>query len=507
MRRTSTHNAEIASRPDTPPPRRLRLRMAWLAVMLAAVGAAAALAVLSLTGEGPREPALALPSEIVGPDPLTFDETLTSAYERAAAFGLSHVVFAKSPGGVPASAKRTSGFRSVIEEAARGSGFGADLLEAMVFLESAGRPDVIAGDDVEHAAGLTQIVSETATSFLGMKVDLSASRRLTGQIEEARRRGERQEAERLRAERRRVDARFDPARALAGTVRYLTEARRRFGRDDLAVVSYHMGIGNLESVLRSYSGRAGEPIATVVEEDGLDYAQIFFDSSPLSRRQAWERLASLGDDSQTYYWRVLAAGEIMRLSRERPAELDRLAELHGRRPSAEHVLLPPELTPRFALPSDVERARSAGAVGPFCTGPSAACEIGPQVGRLAPALSADPYDYRTLRPRAGALLGYLAARVRDLSGAELPLRVTSAVYDEAYASRLAGGDPQPETHLSVHTTGYSFDIRRRYASGAQAEAFQYTLERLEALGLIAWMRGKQVIHITVSPRAAVEGLP
>ncbi len=56
----------------------------------------------------------------------------------------------------------------------------------------------------------------------------------------------------------------------------------------------------------------------------------------------------------------------------------------------------------------------------------------------------------------------------------------------------------------MHTTGYSFDVRSRYGSGAQAEAFQYTLERLETLGLMAWMRDERVIHhITVSPQAAV----
>jgi hypothetical protein len=443
----------------------------------------------------------------VGPDPLAFDGGQTSAYERAAAFGLSHALFAKSPDGVAAAAARTEAFRPLIEDAVAASGIDSDLVEAIVFLESAGRPDVIAGHDVEHAAGLTQILAETATNFLEMQVDLNASRRLTRRIEDARRRGDELEAERLRAERRRVDARFDPAQALAGTVRYLTEARGRFGRDDLAVVSYHMGIGNLESVLRAYSGRTEDPIDTVVKDDDLDYARIYFDSSPVRQREAWEFLASLGDDSQTYYWRVLAAGEIMRLFREKPAELDRLAELHGRGPSAELVLHPPEVTRRFAEPSDLEDARRARALRPLRVRPSLPYELGPQVGGLASALSADPSLYGMLRPRARGLLEYLAARVRDMSGVEQPLRVTGAVYDTAYAGLLLGRDLDEGTHPSLHATGYSFDIRRRYGSGAQAEAFQYTLERLEALGLIAWMRSERVIHITVSPRADVRASP
>jgi hypothetical protein len=58
-----------------------------------------------------------------------------------------------------------------------------------------------------------------------------------------------------------------------------------------------------------------------------------------------------------------------------------------------------------------------------------------------------------------------------------------------------------EEHGSIHATGFAFDVRRRYGSGAQADAFQWTLERLQALGLIAWARGKSVIHVVVSPRA------
>ena len=48
-------------------------------------------------------------------------------------------------------------------------------------------------------------------------------------------------------------------------------------------------------------------------KEDLDYARLYLDSSPVRHRRAWEQLAGFGDDSQTYYWRVLAAREIMRL--------------------------------------------------------------------------------------------------------------------------------------------------------------------------------------------------
>ena len=65
-----------------------------------------------------------------------------------------------------------------------------------MLLESAGRPDAQASNDLESAAGLTQILAQTATGLLGMKVDVAASERLTRKLGRAR--GPRQAA-RIRA--------------------------------------------------------------------------------------------------------------------------------------------------------------------------------------------------------------------------------------------------------------------------------------------------------------------
>ena len=64
----------------------------------------------------------------------------------------------------------------------------------------------------------------------------------------------------------------------------------------------------------------------------------------------------LGDDSSNYWWKLLAAREIMRLWREDRAKLDRLAALHAAKASAEEVLHPQADTPRFATPAEL-RAR------------------------------------------------------------------------------------------------------------------------------------------------------
>ena len=50
----------------------------------------------------------------------------------------------------------------------------------------------------------------------------------------------------------------------------------------------------------------------------------------------------------------------------------------------------------------------------------------------------------------------------------------------------------------IRRHGFAFDVRRDYASDAQAQAFQYMLDRLQALNLIAWARRGNAIHIVAS---------
>ena len=67
---------------------------------------------------------------------------------------------------------------------------------------------------------------------------------------------------------------------------------------------------------------------------------------------------------------------------------------------------------------------------------------------------------------------------------------------------MRASNPEATTRYSLHTTGYAFDIRREYESGAQARAFQFVLDDLTARGLIAWVREPEAIHVTVAPEAA-----
>jgi Transglycosylase SLT domain len=428
-------------------------------VLVFLLAAGGALAVLALTGEDDPPTFSPVTVEPGEPDPFAYQAELDDEFVRRATAGHSHVLYEKSPGGVLATARRVERWRDEIEEQATITAVDPDMLEAIVFLESAGDPHARASDDLEGAVGLTQILAETATSLLGMRVDVEESERLTRRMQ---RRGP---SRRLLERRRQIDERFNPSDALQGAGRYLRIAEDRFGREDLAVVSYHMGIGNLESVLAAYG------------EDDPSWAQVYFDATPRNHPRAQRLIFGFGDDSATYLWRVYAAREIMRLYREDQGELRRLARLHTSRASAEAVLHPPGETEVFETREEVEEAYRSGTLRPF---------EGVRGMRVAAGLRT---PYRGLRPEAYDLAVYLAAGVRDVSGTRAPLTVTQTVRDVE-----SGGD-------SLHATGFAFDVRRDYASRAQAVGFQYMLDRLQSLNLIAWVRDTDVIHITASSEA------
>ena len=72
---------------------------------------------------------------------------------------------------------------------------------------------------------------------------------------------------------------------------------------------------------------------------------------------------------------------------------------------------------------------------------------------------------------------------------------------QRYQDLLVVSNAEATSEYSLHTTGYAFDVLRRYRSRAQAIAFQFALDRLQALDLVAWVREPAAIHITAASDA------
>ena len=462
---------------------RARARLAFAVAVIVLV-VAVVVRLLSSSGLPPLPGATAAGGAPAG-NPFAYLPGRQAAYIARASAGNAHVLFTKSPGGAYATAARVSAFRSLVDRATAGTSVDPNALEGIVFLESAGNPNAIAGTDPAAASGLTQIVAETGQSLLGMHIDLTRSTALTTAIDHAAALGQSAAFAKLERQRAAVDDRFNPARALAATVRYLELARARFGRADLAVVSYHMGMGNLQDVLGSYDGGAAVP-----------YVQLFFDTAPDHHPAAYQLLSGFGDDSWTYYWRVLAAEQIMHLYRTDPGALRRLASLQTATDSAAYVLHPPGSSEAFANPQQLDVAYANRQLVRLPSNPQAfGLSYDPGMGSLAHRLGVSRALYQGLRPTALAVLLELAAHVRSLSGGSAPLILTSTAIDQRYQRQLGINDP-------TSAEGWSFTIARRYVKRAQADAFQAMLDRLQALDVISWQRYPSEIEVTVAADAS-----
>ena len=464
--------------------RRLAVAAAALATLIALV-----IAAILITGSGKSAPP-PLPVPGIGQpakpgDPFAYVTSRAADFVARVTAGSSNALYAKSPGGALATAARVAAWRPLIDQATAGTNVDPNILEALVFVESAGRPGVIAGLDPADASGLTQILASTGQALLGMRIDLARTRQLTAKIDTAIGQGRLGLVARLEGQRASIDDRFDPRKALAATVRYLDIAEQHFGREDLAVESYHMGIGNLQTVLNDYDD--GKPVP---------YVQLYFDTAPDHHTSAYDLISSFGDESSLYYWRVLGAAQIMSLYRTDRAELSRLSSLQTSVDSQAYVLHPPQTVHPFATPDALDGAYAQHAILPL---PSNASALGlaydPGIGSLAPQLKVTPALYRGLRGPALDLLIEMAARVRALSGGAAPLVVTSAVSDLRYQQLLGVSDPPA-------AAGWSFTIARRYVKPAQAAALQAMLDRLQALNVIAWQRFPSEIEVTVASDAS-----
>lgn len=445
-------------------------------------------------------------------DPLAYDPDEEAELMRRGRDGLAHVLFAKSPGGAVATAARVARWKPLVARAAVRHDVNPRTLQALIFLESAGRPDIAAGGNPDSAVGLAQILPGTATGLLGMRVDLGRSLEIAARIpryrhlaatarKPRRRAAARRRAEALLRERPRIDERYDPAKSIDGAARYLAYAEDKLGRPDLAAASYHMGIGNLQDVIAAYvrPRKLTGSTRRTVRRYGITYARLYYDSSPTRNAAAFRRLYGLGDDSRHYLFKLDAADVIMRLHASGSELLPRIAALQTAKASAENLLRPPD---RFPPYEDAADLRKAYAKGELIALPNEPRRLGYRMergmGSLARRIGERRALFRGLRPEALATLLYITKEVRKIAGGS-HLKVTSTVRDLRYQNALVGVNAQATRSFSLHTTGYAVDVSRDFRNVREERAFVHVLERLRAHNVVDFVFEPGAIHFTVGP--------
>ena len=180
-------------------------------------------------------------------------------------------------------------------------------------------------------------------------------------------------------------------------------ARDRFEREDMAFVSYHMGMGNLESVLRAYGA------------DAAPYTQVYFDSTPVrhaaayggSPRSATTPRTTGGSSAR----RADHGAEPRGRGQARPAGGAADRQGVGRGGAA-----PAGSTPRFTTPASCGRpGTTADRRVPGGRARDRAARDR-RMGELAERIDQRRL-YRGLRPEALATALYIGAQVRALSAA------------------------------------------------------------------------------------------
>jgi hypothetical protein len=384
-------------------------------------------------------------------------ESAAASLEQGAAISFGRDFFTN--GDVVDTAARVVQWRPQIVRAAHAAGIDPSVLEAIVFVESSGRPSVTNG----AAVGLTQLTPAIARRY-GLHVDTKHADVLTRRIARSWGQAHIRQLARWRA---RYDQRYSPVRELRASARYLADAEKALGRDDLAIAAYHSGIAGLRHIHSSYAS-------------------------------LWFRT----DSVDTYAFKVLAAERLMRLYRHEPSALRFEAEQQARKNSAEEYLHPRSTTIEFGTPGAILRAELRHTLRMIPVDARAThVAVSGTLGQEARKLGRARRLYRALRPQALDVLLYLGARVHDLSGARKPLLLTSAVRDDRYQRVLQHVNVNAARTYSMHTTGFAFDIARVYGSRRQAYAFQRVLDELEGANAIAYIRETSAIHIAVASDA------
>lgn len=382
-----------------------------------------------------------------------------TALERDAAIGLGRPFF---DGAVFTTSARVAQWRPLVGSAARAAGIDANLLEAVVFVESSGRADVTNG----AAAGLTQLKPAVARHF-GLHVSVARANVLSRRIAHSWNAGHIRQLQHWRA---RYDERFAPAKELRASAAYIAAARTVLGHEDLAVQAYHDGIPALRNTRATYG-------------------ELYFGSNRV-------------DD---YALKVFAAERVMNMWRHHRGALAFEAAQQARKNSAEEYLHPLASTHRFGNPRAILHAEQRHVLRMIpVDARQTHVAISGTLGAEARKLGRARRLYRSLRPQALDVLMYIGQQVHDLSGVRHPLILTSAVRDNRYQRVLQRVNWNAAHSYSLHTTGYAFDIARTYANDRQGRAFQYVLDRLVAANAIAYIREADTMHIAVAADASAK---
>jgi len=340
-----------------------------------------------------------------------------------------------------------------------------------------------------------------------------------------------------------ADDRLDPAKAIPAMARTFAKYKKIFGdQEDFAIQQYHDGGGPVLDVIsaatgikRSTGALALSTVGEIIKNKELNYPEIFFKNTPYHNPEIFKTIKRQldnkeGDFGPTYYFRVMAAKELLNLYRKDPAEYNALFKQF--QPRFGHNFSP-NLMWSYFTPEEVEQLqianlgelRAAKVEGRIVDVPFADVEAlrdAKEEGRIADVLwqdfgwsprlrppsqiaesdVANQLEYIATEPATAGCLLYLVRELRLLQGENFtPIEVNSLIRTTKTQGILRGGNSNADTRLPTHTMGKSFDLPLQGKNEIYKRDLMFILSDLEMVGALAYIKegSQDTIHVTPNP--------
>jgi Transglycosylase SLT domain len=229
----------------------------------------------------------------------------------------------RDPLAVPGARRITSPkLQSLFRSAAQSSGFPAETLEAISYLESWGDAKA---ESPTGPRGIMQISAATARS-MGLKVVVATRYKVTREKVHVAGRNKKPLTKTITHRTPYIvsvrDDRMSPERAIPAAARYLAGMEQKFGGLDWAIFAYHCGQGCVSEMLDLTHHARGIP------PDDVTVPRMFFSANPAWNRDLYEAIQQQmqRDFSPTYYFRVKRAEQLLALYRSDPEAFEDLSQ-------------------------------------------------------------------------------------------------------------------------------------------------------------------------------------
>jgi hypothetical protein len=407
-------------------------------------------------------------------------------------------------------AERVLKYEKLFEDAERRTGWPAEVLSAIAYLESFGDPNA---QSPTGPKGLMQISGATAKA-MGLRMIYATQYRVTTQKKQIRGKGGKITTKTVKVKTPFNvlirDERMVPERAIPAAAAYLARLDNNLGGRDWAIFAYHCGpgcVGNMQELTEAAKG-IKKPITV---------AKMFFGANPAFNRELYLEIKRQMDRdySPTYWFRVMRAIHLLGMYKEdRQGFLD-LVEQYKYEPDPSrraHDRLACWLKPKdlvYQSSDDLKREQGKSLVKAFDDPAFFGFTLRKSGRGAIGTFDLTNQDfYLQGSPSAIGTLTYIAFETRRLhelmkpKGEKfVPLEVTSLVKPVMSPVHFFTGNG--ETNESVaHSSGQVFDINFGDLPPGELEALQFVLDDMGwegYLGFVEESPNSGLMHIGCSP--------